>query len=46
MIKGSSTHREREKVFKDAIKVLLDEDAPKPNADCGFCHWAKGVSEA
>ena len=37
--------QEGEKVFKDVTKVLLDEDAPKPNADCGYCVWAKGMSE-
>ena len=45
MMRCSSTHRGREKVFKDAIKVLLDENAPKPSAECGFCHWAKGCIE-
>jgi len=34
-----------EKVFREAVQILLNEESPKPSSECGFCHWAKGVSE-
>ncbi len=45
-MKGYSAYLEGEKVFKDTPRVFLDEEAPKPNADCGYCALAKGMSEA
>lgn len=36
---------EGEKVFKDAIACLLEEEPPRPDEECSYCHLAKGMSE-
>ena len=34
-----------EKVFREAVQILLNEESPKPSSECGFCHWAKDMLE-
>jgi hypothetical protein len=33
-----------EKVFKEAITILEQEEPPEPREECEFCFWAKGVT--
>jgi len=36
--------KQGEKIFHAAIRLLAQERPPRPEPDCGFCHWAEKIT--
>jgi hypothetical protein len=43
LVKVSTSWKRGEKVFKDAVKVLMKDEIPSPGEDCQFCRYCQKV---